>query len=159
MLGRGSNASGRLGLRTRNGGRLSMTRAASWTNGEAALSNSAGLLVICLTCRAMASRAASFGLEAKAFRRCPMESVSREIYGPPRYTCHIGGLGPFPGSFLRNTARNAGQFEREYLAIGKPGDTPAFLCGQRKSRDRIVRYYLRLTIAVLKVPEAQRVVM
>ena len=33
------------------------------------LSNSAGLLVICLTCRAMASRAASFGsLEAKAFK-------------------------------------------------------------------------------------------
>jgi hypothetical protein len=70
MLGRGSNASGRLGLRTRNDGKPSMTRAASWTNGEAALSNSAGLLVICLTCRAMASRAASFGsVEAKAFRQ------------------------------------------------------------------------------------------
>ena len=56
-----------------------MTLADSWTNGEAALSNSAGLLVICLTCRAMASRAASFGsLEAKAFRQLDLGAWLRK---------------------------------------------------------------------------------
>jgi|GEM_PF-4313972 len=46
---------------------------------EAALSNSAGMLVICLTCRAMASRAASFGsLEAKAFRQLDLGAWLRK---------------------------------------------------------------------------------
>jgi hypothetical protein len=56
MLGRGCKSKSQCEFRMRNGGKPSMTRAGSSTNGEVSRSNSAGRLANCSTFRAMAGR-------------------------------------------------------------------------------------------------------